>query len=78
MSNSCLDGMSLTVVDTGKDFFEVHIIPHTLKNTNLEHKKINDFINIEYDILSKYVEKHLHPEKKSKINSSFLNEHGFI
>ena len=51
----CLNGVSLTISNIFKDGFEVTIIPHTLKLTNLGSLKKNDLINIEYDILSKYV-----------------------
>ena len=51
----CLNGVSLTISNIFKDGFEVTIIPHTLNLTNLGSLKKNDLINIEYDILSKYV-----------------------
>lgn len=53
----CLNGISLTVVDVGKYFFTVSIIPFTWKNTMLKKIKIGNFLNIEVDILAKYVEK---------------------
>lgn len=50
-----VDGISLTVVDVLKDQFSVSIIPHTMKITNLSYKKIGDKVNIETDILGKYI-----------------------
>jgi len=50
-----VDGISLTVVDKGKDNFSVSIIPHTIKITNMSYKKIGDKVNIETDILGKYI-----------------------
>lgn len=52
-----VNGISLTVIDTGKDFFTVGIVPYTLENTMLREIKTGDFVNIEVDIFAKYVEK---------------------
>lgn len=52
-----VNGISLTVIQTGKDFFTVGIIPYTLKNTSLGDIKTGDYVNIEVDILAKYVER---------------------
>ena len=53
----CLDGISLTVADSADRTFSVSIIPHTWDNTTLRDKRAGDLINIECDILGKYVEK---------------------
>jgi riboflavin synthase len=50
-----VDGISLTVVDVLKDQFSVSIIPHTMQITNLSYKKVSDKVNIETDILGKYI-----------------------
>lgn len=50
-----VDGISLTIVDKLKDQFSVSIIPHTMQVTNLGYKKIGDKVNIETDILGKYI-----------------------
>jgi riboflavin synthase len=50
-----VDGISLTVVDVLKDHFSVSIIPHTMKITNLSYKKVGDKVNIETDVLGKYI-----------------------
>jgi len=50
-----IDGISLTVGKVGKDYFEVYLIPYTLKVTTLGLKKAGDSVNIETDILAKYI-----------------------
>lgn len=52
----CLNGISLTLIETGKNFFTVGIIPFTWENTCLKTIKIDDYLNIEVDILAKYLE----------------------
>ena len=52
-----IDGVSLTVAEVDKIGFAVWLIPHTLKVTNFHERKIGDAVNLEFDILSKYVEK---------------------
>ncbi len=73
-----INGVSLTVSDLYEDGFEVSLIPTTLDKTNLKNLKIGDIVNIEYDLLGKYVRKFLpFYEKKSKITLDFLKENGF-
>lgn len=50
-----VDGISLTVGDVTRDYFEVYLIPYTLKITTLGSKKVGDAVNIETDILAKYL-----------------------
>lgn len=52
-----LNGISLTVIKAGKTYFTVGIIPHTWINTMLQKIKIGDLVNIETDILAKYIKK---------------------
>ena len=54
-----INGISLTISKITKKGFEVWIIPHTLKLTNLSNIKINSIVNVEFDILSKYVKNYL-------------------
>ena len=54
-----INGISLTISKKTQKGFQTWIIPHTLKNTNLSKIKKNDLVNIEIDILSKYVKKYL-------------------
>lgn len=72
-----INGISLTVSFVDEKSFEVSILPHTLKNTNLKYLKQNDLVNIEYDMVGKYIKKFTSPEKKSKITKEFLIENGF-
>ena len=53
--SATIDGISLTIGKVGKDYFEVYLIPYTLKITNLKFKKPGDPVNIETDILAKYI-----------------------
>ena len=53
-----INGVSLTVSKITNDFFEISIIPHTLKLTNLKNLKINQSVNVELDIFSKYIYKY--------------------
>ncbi|MGQ9508886.1 MAG: riboflavin synthase [Thermodesulfobacteriota bacterium] len=75
-----IDGVSLTVNQLREDEVQISLIPFTLERTNLIEKKIGDRVNIEADILGKYVESILRQrEKESKgLSLSFLKEHGFI
>ena len=50
-----IDGISLTVNEVKNDYFNVNIIPFTWHNTNLSNVKVNDFVNIEIDLLSRYL-----------------------
>ena len=59
-----LDGLSLTVAKKGKNYFDIALIPHTLKITNFGDKKISDFLNLEIDIVAKYVENFSTPHSK--------------
>lgn len=52
-----IDGISLTVAEVAGDSFAVWLIPHTLALTNLQNKKVGDAVNLEFDLLAKYVEK---------------------
>lgn len=72
-----LDGISLTVSDVDKNSLEVSIIPTTIRETNLKNKKVGDLINIETDIIGRYVYKFLNKEEESGISLEFLKNSGF-
>lgn len=72
-----VNGVSLTVSKNQNNTFSVAIIPHTLENTNLKYLKIGDSVNIETDILGRYVEKFL-STKNNNITEDFLKENGFM
>ncbi|MEW6265515.1 MAG: riboflavin synthase [Thermodesulfobacteriota bacterium] len=80
-----VDGISLTVNEVLSDAFTVNVIPHTAGVTTLGFKKQGDYVNLETDLIGKYVARLLGfmadegPEsKKSKLDEKFLAEHGFI
>ena len=52
-----INGVSLTLSKVGKKYFEINVIPHTLKLTNLDNLKRNDIVNVELDIFGKYIHK---------------------
>lgn len=74
-----IDGISLTVAKVSETDFSISAIPHTVEQTILKEKRQGDTINLETDILAKYIEKLLsHTQnKQSKITKEFLLEHGF-
>lgn len=77
-----IDGISLTVARVSHEDFQVSIIPHTLRETTLMGKKVGDKVNLENDIIGKYVEKLLHfkdieEKKENRITEKFLLENGF-
>jgi riboflavin synthase len=76
-----IDGISLTIGDISENRARVHIIPHTLLNTNLRYKKAGDRVNIEFDILGKYIQRQSLYRKEpaaSGVTKSFLKDKGFI
>lgn len=73
-----VDGISLTVADLTPELFYVSIIPHSLEVTNLGQKKTGDTVNLEADILAKYVERFLAPEDYGNLCMSHLRKNGFI
>jgi len=74
-----IDGISLTVCDVKDSYFTLSIIPHTFDNTNLKGIKGNDTVNIEFDILAKYIEKNIYMKDNStNITEDFLKNNGFM
>ena len=55
----CVNGISLTVVDSDRSAFSVCIIPFTMENTNLKNLKTGDLVNLEFDVIGKYVMRYL-------------------
>ena len=76
-----IDGISLTVALVDESGFSVSIIPHTAALTTLSERRPHDLVNLEVDLVGKYIERLLHPPKesssKSGITAAFLSEHGF-
>jgi riboflavin synthase len=79
-----VNGISLTVADCDLkgSWFRVSVIPHTYEATNLSHLKVGDWVNLEGDILGKYVEKLLSPGRShphsTGVSLEFLAEHGYL
>ena len=53
----CVDGMSLTAAEVSDDSFTIWLIPHTMEVTNLKKRQVGERVNLEFDMLAKYVEK---------------------
>ena len=75
-----IDGISLTVNESQGEEVQITLIPYTIEKTTLEDKKAGDRVNLEADILGKYVEKLIGQtgKKPREMDRSFLIEHGFI
>lgn len=74
-----INGVSLTVANIVDNIVSVAIIPHTYNNTSLKDLKLGQDVNIETDILGKYVEKFLSAKDNKKgISMNFLQENGFV
>ena len=78
----CVDGISLTVAGLGDDWFEVAVIPHTWRETTLAELKTGDRVNLEVDVLAKYVERLLmhkadYDEHTNRLTLENLVEKGY-
>jgi riboflavin synthase len=71
-----IDGISLTVVSVDEKGFEVSIIPHTQRESTLVAKNVGDSVNIENDLIAKYLEK-LTGHSENRLTLDFLNKNGF-
>jgi len=80
-----IDGISLTIVSVVQNIVKVSVIPHTLAQTALQQRDVGDIVNLEGDIIGKYVEhllryqtKEIDKPKQSNLSNAFLTEHGFM
>ena len=73
-----VNGISLTIAECGKDFVTIAVIPHTFDMTVLKEVKTGCNVNLEFDILAKYVEKNLSSSNNSNISLDFLAQNGFV
>ncbi|WP_411679897.1 riboflavin synthase [Clostridium thailandense] len=81
-----IDGISLTVAELGDTFFKVSLIPHTKEEANIYEKKVGDEVNIECDIVGKYIERLLfikdreekESRRESRVTEDLLKEYGFM
>jgi riboflavin synthase len=72
-----IDGISLTITAKTDSYFEVSVIDYTRAHTTLNYRKTGDLINLEVDIIAKYVEQMLQPQR-SNVTLALLKENGFI
>ncbi|HEV8486312.1 MAG TPA: riboflavin synthase [Blastocatellia bacterium] len=74
----CVDGISLTVAGLGGDWFDVAIIPHTWRETTLRDLKSGDHVNLEVDVLAKYVERLMEQGKGTAGDASSLTVESLV
>ncbi|MFC1954857.1 riboflavin synthase [Chloroflexota bacterium] len=72
-----IDGMSLTVIDRDSGSFQVSVVDYTRRHTNLTDRTMGDRVNLEIDIIAKYVEQ-LGQARSTGITADFLQENGFL
>jgi riboflavin synthase len=73
-----VDGVSLTVNQPAGRRFKVTLVPHTLEQTNLSGRRVGDRVNLEADLLGKYVKHFVSGGSSKGIDEQFLAEHGFL
>lgn len=77
-----VDGISLTVAEVREDSFAVQVIPFTYHHTTLKEKRMGDPVNLEADLLAKYLKRLISPHQGvsqgSRVDMHFLAEHGFL
>lgn len=75
-----IDGISLTINECSEHEISITLIPYTLEKTTLMEKRVGESVNLEADLLSKYVERMLQPqrERPGGLDMNFLREHGFL
>lgn len=78
----CIDGTSLTVNEVDGSKFKINIVPHTVQETIIKHYHVGTHVNLEVDVIARYLERLLQGEsastKTSGITEAFLAENGFI
>ena len=73
----CIDGTSLTVNEVAGLRFGVNLIPHTVEHTAFHAKRAGDVVNIEVDVIARYVERLVGSGGTPKLDEAFLKRHGF-
>jgi len=71
-----VDGISLTIIDCNRSTFQVSVVDFTLKHTVLKNRRVGDLVNLEVDIIAKYIER-FSQARRPGITDEFLKEHGF-
>ena len=72
-----VDGVSLTVIAKNTSSFQVSVVGYTRRNTILGNRQVGDLVNLEVDIIAKYVEQ-LNQPRSTGITAELLQEHGFL
>ena len=73
----CIDGTSLTVNEVAGSRFGVNLIPHTVEHTAFRARRVGDAVNIEVDVIARYVERLLSSGEAPKLDEAFLRQHGY-
>ncbi len=71
-----INGISLTIAEVSQNGITIAVIPHTLKNTTLQGLTVGRLVNLEYDMIGKYVESFVKTDNKG-LDENFLRKHGF-
>lgn len=74
----CIDGISLTVNRVDNNNFDLMIVPHTKHNTIIQNYRTNTLVNLEVDVVARYIERLLTNQSISGISKELLNQYGFI
>src|SRR5690349_6596363 len=73
----CIDGTSLTVNEVAGARFGVNLIPHTVAHTAFHARRAGDTVNIEVDVIARYVERLIGTGEAPRLDEAFLRQHGF-
>jgi len=73
----CIDGISLTIAEVLPDGFKISLIPYTIDKTNFKYKRDGDIVNIETDIIGKYIYKFINEMNNKKLDMDILKKYGF-
>jgi riboflavin synthase len=73
----CIDGTSLTVNEVAGNRFGVNLIPHTVEHTAFQARRAGDAVNIEVDVVARYIERLMGAGEAPRLDENFLKQHGF-
>lgn len=73
----CIDGTSLTVNEVAGNHFGVNLIPHTVEHTAFHARRVGDAVNVEVDVMARYIERLLARGETPRLDETFLKQHGF-
>ncbi len=73
----CIDGVSLTVNAVDGSRFGINLIPHTVAHTSFSRRRPGDAVNLEVDVVARYVERLLSAGEAPRLDEAFLKQHGF-